>query len=215
MRRLAVLALAGVMMVPAPAAAQSPEVATSRVLCITVTGAPDAVTPGSLLAGLLNGSISLDAVGDCPPSPTETPQPVGVTGAWIVGEIERDPLTDEPTAAAGLFAEDENGVGLVIRCRPGKETEAFINWGEYLGSDPPRVTTRLDDDEPKERTWNASTDSRSTFYPLDPIEFIESLFGRRRLVAQTTPFNEAPKTVVFTLAGVEEAVANVREACGW
>jgi type VI secretion system protein VasI len=30
-----------------------------------------------------------------------------------------------------------------------------------------------------------------------------------------TPYGESPVTVTFTLAGIEQAVATLQEACGW
>ena len=55
----------------------------------------------------------------------------------------------------------------------------------------------------------------SSYYPQDELAFIEDLFGATRLAAQADPWNAAPMTVVFPVAGIEAAVGNVRSACGW
>jgi hypothetical protein len=53
-----------------------------------------------------------------------------------------------------------------------------------------------------------------TNYGGPDTAFIESLFGETRLVAQLTS-ESGPVTAVFDIAGIEHAVANVRETCGW
>lgn len=73
MRRLATLAITAALLVPGAAAAQDGD---TRQVCVTVTGAPADVTAGALLAGLLNGSITLDAVSAQCEAPT-TPPVVG------------------------------------------------------------------------------------------------------------------------------------------
>jgi hypothetical protein len=41
------------------------------------------------------------------------------------------------------------------------------------------------------------------------------MFRETQFIARTTPDGRAPITATFDISGVENAVANVREACGW
>jgi type VI secretion system protein VasI len=140
-------------------------------------------------------------------------------GDWDIGDLEQDPLTDEATAIAMLEAESGANrfgtpIGLLIRCSNGS-TELFIAWQDYLGSDSPRVQSRIGDAKPSDMRWNLSTSSDSTFYPKDAVAFVKSMFGESQFVAQTQPYSEGNVTAVFNITGIEEAVVNVREACGW
>ena len=129
-------------------------------------------------------------------------------------------MTDEPTANVALAASSGtsafgNPIMLIVRCARG-ETEVFVSWNDYLGSDSlVPVSVRVDDGSVTDDFWYASTDNTATFYPDDEITFINRLSWAQRLVLQTTPYNEGPTTAVFDLAGMENAIANVREACDW
>lgn len=105
-------------------------------------------------------------------------------------------------------------IALILRCKSNK-TEAYINWQDYLGSDA-YVTTRIGDQDARNRKWSLSTDSQATFYPGGgDISFIKRLMDSDRLVAQVTPYNESPVTAVFDIRGLEEEIEPLREACNW
>ena len=185
-------------------------------------------------AGLADGTIQVVEVVPCaedlvlaespaveePVGDEDTDDAVSATsGDWVIGDIESDPLTDEPTALLGLISESgTNAFGdpitLLIRCRNG-ETDLFISWGDYLGSGPARVTTRVGYGEPRARRWSLSTDGTATFLTGDAISFVKNLIGETSLVAQTQPYREGNSKALFDLTGIEDALVNVREACNW
>lgn len=137
--------------------------------------------------------------------------------AWMV-DTSTNPLDDSKTVILQNEATEGgtrwgNKPTLVLRCQSNK-TNAYINWGDYLG-DRPKVTTRLGDQPAETRYWTSSTDDRATFFPGNDVAFIKSLMEVDRLVAQVTPYNESPVTAVFNLAGLTDEIVPLQEACGW
>lgn len=226
MRELIALGAAGMLIVGGsiPVAAQT---ATARPvdtpLCLVVRAAPDIdlENPVVVQTQIATGAIEVTDVVPCDGAaePTAAP-PAGDTGMWVVGDIETDPLTDAPTAVLSLDASSGanafgNAITLVIRCSNG-DTELYAVWGDYLGSDTlVSVDTRVGDDEVSHDLWSSSTDNTATFYWGDVVPFVRRLMAADRLVLKTTPYNASPVTAVFDLAGMENALANVREACDW
>ena len=137
--------------------------------------------------------------------------------SWEVSE-DINPLDDSKTVTMALAAtEGVNSHGqppvLLIRCKS-KETEVFVAWRDYLGSEA-QVTTRIGQLEPKTQRWSMSTDSKATFYPGNDVQFVRSWIGQPRLVVRVTPYNENPVVAVFDLTSLEEALKPLREVCGW
>jgi hypothetical protein len=224
MRRL-ILLVAAILAVGPTAiadAARQPE----AQLCVTVIGAPDDVTPDELTSGIVDGSYVVASVRPCArdhdpgdggaptPEPTALP-PRSDTGQWVVNPIERDPLTDEPVTATWVFADGSSRIALVIQCATRRQTQVYIFWDAFLDLRSARITTRIDDQQPIPQSWPVDEPGTSSYYPNDELAFIGELFGATRLAAQATPWNAEPITVVFPVAGIEAAVANVRSACGW
>ena len=154
------------------------------------------------------------------PTPTKTPKPtltpLPQTGEWETTK-SLDPLTDKPSITAVLKANDKQRLGLILRCKNG-EVDLFITWGDYLGSDDPKVTWRIDDERPKTRSWSLSTNKAGTFYPsmingITPGAFIAQLAAADRFVVQVTPYNEGPVTAVFDLKGIDVIAPQVLELC--
>lgn len=140
-------------------------------------------------------------------------------GSWVI-KADSNPLDDTRTVTALLPASDGRAgrsgvpVTLVLRCMGG-ETDAFIVWNDFLGTQGVEVTTRIGTEASETLSWSLSSDSSATFYPRDEQAFLIRLTAAERLVAQTTPYNESPNTVTFPLDGASEAVAQIRGACGW
>jgi type VI secretion system protein VasI len=197
-------------------------------LCVTVIGAPDDVTAQELTEGIGDGTYTIASVHPCSeeprpdprgpkgPGPDPTPAvPTSSTGQWVVNPIETDPLTDESVAGTWVFADGSATVALIVQCLGRGQTKVSIFWTEFLDLTAARITTRIDDEEPATQGWPVDELGTTSYYPTDELAFLGSLFGKSRLVAQTTPWNENPMTVVFPITGIENAVANVRQACGW
>lgn len=140
------------------------------------------------------------------------------SGPWTVSE-ETNPLDDTKTVA--LMNEAQSGLTslgnrptLILRCRS-NETEVYINWDEYLGSDRPVVTYRIGEASEQQRRWNPSTDDDATFYPGNHIALIKQLMKVDRFVARVQPYDESPVTAVFKMGNLQEQITPLREACHW
>jgi hypothetical protein len=201
--------------VAAPVAAQ-----TDTPLCLRVQAAPDVdLTDASVVqAGeiLVTDVVPCDAV--IPPVESGTPVSDVGTGAWVVGPVEVDPMTDERRARASLVAESGavwygDPYTLTIACADGS-TQLTATWHWQLG--PERlinVNTRIGDGEVTTEPW--FNEGQATGYGHVDSDFVESLFGETRLALQIEVPDEGPAIADFDITGIENAVANVREACGW
>lgn len=137
-----------------------------------------------------------------------------------------NPLDDSTTTIALLFENAERkGFGekrgsLIIRCRS-NETDVYISWGKYLGNDSgsiyeetKNITLRLDNQKATTTSWDVSTDNEATFAPK-AIPLAREIATASRMVAQTIPFGESPRTLEFDLTGAADAVKGVAETCNW
>lgn len=144
----------------------------------------------------------------------------GKIGKWQV-HTEVSPIDDSTNAYAVLKSENIVGKGyraqhttLNLRCKE-DETNAYLTWNDYLGSDSIMVLTRLDKNKAKTVRWNLSTDNQATFVSGGDISFIKSLLGHKKFLAQLTPYNESPVMAVFDIEGIEEAIKPIQKACHW
>lgn len=79
------------------------------------------------------------------------------------------------------------------------------------------VTYRLDEQKAETRSFDASTDSTALglWRGGSSIPFAKSLLGKGRLIVRFTPFGLSPAEYTFNLSGVDNAVQQVRQQCGW
>jgi hypothetical protein len=139
------------------------------------------------------------------------------TGLWEM-KVEIDPVTDEKKFIFVLEADAgrsryQKGVYLIIR-HSGERTEAFVNWGDYLGSEV-QVTERVGSGEPLTRLWGLSTDKTASFYPSGDLAFVQSLLEEDSLVLRTTPYNSNPVTAVFDIRGLKNVAEQYDNELGW
>jgi type VI secretion system protein VasI len=138
---------------------------------------------------------------------------------WDVSETT-NPIDDSPTVILSLDAGSPMATALkgepslILRCKS-KETNLYIRWGSFLGSDEVAVTTRIGREPASRKSWTLSTDNQASFYPGSPIGFIKQLMAADTLVAMTTPYSESPVTATFAIAGLSEKIEPLRKACGW
>lgn len=151
------------------------------------------------------------------PAPASEPatRPEQEPGYWRLTESV-DPIDDSETTTALVMANGGRSLGpnLAVRCAQ-DETAAFINWTDYLGSaNPVNVVVRWNDETARTEQWGASTDHTATF-ARQPIAFVRALMEHDRLVVRTTPYNEAPATLVFDLTSGSKrfALETIREKC--
>jgi type VI secretion system protein VasI len=153
--------------------------------------------------------------------PQEKPVEVTDTGEWDV-KVSVNPIDDSKTVRLLLVAQSGRSswrgpVTLIARCKSG-ETDVFIMWRDFLGSDNPRVLTRIGKQKALETTWSLSTDSTATFH-TNPVVFLKRILWETAestsLVAQTTPYNENPVTAIWDTSGLVNAIKPLRETCNW
>ncbi|MCM2303552.1 MAG: type VI secretion protein [Elusimicrobia bacterium] len=149
-----------------------------------------------------------------------SPQPVKTNvkniGKWMV-RSEKNPIDDSTTASASLEATGSHSkwdkpITLVLRCKSGK-AEAYIIWQEYLGSDSAAVLARIGQADAQSEEWPLSSDNTSTFYPGDTITFFGNLIKEAKFIAQVTPYSESPRTAIFDLRGIKNAIRPVLDTC--
>ena len=138
-------------------------------------------------------------------------------GKWQTS-TEVDPLNDKNVYLATLTATNgrskwDKPISVTVRCSD-NETELFINWNDFLGSDA-YTTIRVDKEKATKANWTLSTDKVAAFYPGTPIGVLKKLSGSKSLIASVTPYNESPVTAVFDTSGAEAAFADIRKGCGW
>ena len=150
--------------------------------------------------------------------PENSPQPSTVEGSgdWVISESV-DPFDDTATITAILASENASNylserVTMVLRCKSG-QTEAYINWHEYLGSTAV-VTDRIDKAPTERLGWQLSTDSQASFRPR-ARKFMESLAEATTYLAQVTPYNESPVSASFNVLGAKEVIGRIKTACSW
>lgn len=104
-------------------------------------------------------------------------------------------------------------VSLTARCKS-LDVEVLIRWGEYLGLEKTAVLTRIGNAPATEAEWPLSTNNQATFFPDGgDVQFLRALLPEQRLIAQVTPHSESPRTAIFSLVGISEAIKPIQEAC--
>ncbi|MGH8501036.1 MAG: type VI secretion system-associated protein TagO [Gammaproteobacteria bacterium] len=105
---------------------------------------------------------------------------------------------------------------LWIRCQDNR-TSLYVAWDAYLGTYYADVRYRVDSAPVGTESWLLADDKEAAGLWNDAaaIPFIKALFGGEELVMNVTPYNDRVLTGQFELAGIEQAIAPVREVCGW
>ncbi|MFV2062846.1 MAG: hypothetical protein ACC726_04945 [Chloroflexota bacterium] len=141
------------------------------------------------------------------PAPIEPgDETVFYTGAWVVGPIEVDPLTDSLGAQTYVPARPGSSAKLVVACAEGA-TDVNINWGRNVTGSLADVKLRIDQGDVLEDQWLVLGESTVQFFAED---LVTSLFGHSELVAGV-----GADRAIFDITGIEDAVERVRKACRW
>jgi len=141
----------------------------------------------------------------------------GRVGNWTVSR-ETDPISDQKGVTFLLEAEG-GGLfdtrNLIIRCKRG-ELDLYVSPHEYLGEGNDQITIRLGTDAPVEERWSGSSDHTALFHPGDraAIEaFVRSLARYDRAAFQVNPYDKAPLSMVFRLAGIAQVTQELWATC--
>lgn len=149
--------------------------------------------------------------------PQANPVPTKGVGKWEVAD-KTNPIDDTRTVVLVLVADQGkprlgDEIALIIRCQS-NQTDVYIDWEDYLGNEA-EVTSRIGNQKAQKQYWNLSTDSKATFFPGNPVDFINGMMQHNSFVAQVTPFSESPVTAVFDTTGLQNAIVPLRQTCGW
>ena len=134
-------------------------------------------------------------------------------GATVYGDSWRvqttvDPINDSQKISLRLDASSVTNAWwdvptLVLRYTDQKP-EVYIDWNQFIDTEPVRVTCRMDDESPETSTWSVSTDYTGTFYNGWFVRgFIRSLSTADQLAVRVTPYSESPVTAIFNLTGLQ------------
>lgn len=110
---------------------------------------------------------------------------------------------------------------LYIRCMEGRTALMLVTQGcdfspEAEGASG-LIQYRVDSLPPKSKFFTESTSGHALglWRGGTSEALIRQLFGHRDLVMQATPAGGMTQVARFKVAGIEEAIVPVREACGW
>jgi len=140
-------------------------------------------------------------------------------GRWDVS-VDSDPITDEKIVVASIPSNDFQTVYkgltvLLIRC-DNRKVEIYTAFDDYLGSESIAVTSRVDKDKPEIKKWSLSTNNQSAFHPrASNKKLLRRLFSAEQFVVRATPYNESPKTLIFDVKGIYNALEPHQNTCGW
>ncbi|MFE0756328.1 type VI secretion system-associated protein TagO [Inquilinus sp. NPDC058860] len=155
-----------------------------------------------------------------------SPVPQAPESKWVVQEqvskiddsknvflrlTSSEPITDRLGQPSDLV--------LWIACRE-RKTSLWIHFGGQFMADlngGGEVTYRIDKAAAKTRSFEESNSNEALglWNGIPAIAFIRELFGGTMLLIHATPFNENSVTAELPIAGLEEAIKPLREACRW
>ena len=139
--------------------------------------------------------------------------------AWQVKK-EENKMTDNTDVVAINRSPDvymrqgiERSTSMVIRCKENK-TEAYLSVSEYMGSDDPVVTVRLDGGKPQKRTWSGAEGGQAAFSPKS-VTFIKEMSSHKKMIVGFEPYGSTMQVVEFDLTGIDSVAKEIASACKW
>ncbi len=147
-------------------------------------------------------------------------------GDWV-SKITASPLDDTETVILSLKSDDDvrgaygsaGPADLFIRCRE-NTTSIYLIFNGHFMSDLQgrgRVDYRIDRQSPSRKNMDVSTDNKALglWSGGESIPWIKQLTEGERLYVRATPFSESQVEANFTIAGLDENIQLLREACNW
>jgi len=140
-------------------------------------------------------------------------------GSWIT-KSETNKMTDQTDFVAINTSPDiynkagsSRETSLVLRCSENK-TEVYLSFSDYMGSDSPRVTIRLDGGKPVKKAWGGGEGGDAAFAP-QPIQFIKELAKHKKVIFGFEPYGTTMQVVEFDLSETDKVMENLSQACKW
>ena len=151
--------------------------------------------------------------------------PPSEVGLWTVRESQ-DPIDDSKVISMSLSSTKGTSsrgepIIFIARCKS-NETDAFVVWNEYVGSDTrssygksKTIQVRIDDQPSQTQTWGVSTDNEATFAPGWPGTMLKQMVNGEQLTLRMTPHGENPVTAIFDLKGMRPHLEKLAQTCNW
>lgn len=138
----------------------------------------------------------------------------------LVDQVDVYLTTDSRDVAPIDYGEPQRG-RFQIRCRANVTTATFWIGGNYLSDYGVygEVIYRIDNRAAQTMRGEVTADGEhiGLLSGATAIPFVKALFGAENLLISVRPVNQndTPVELEFTIAGLEEAVAELRRACSW
>jgi len=108
---------------------------------------------------------------------------------------------------------------LTLRCLENKTAVVFQFAGAFMADIQGYgdITYRIDDKKAQTRSFVESTNNESLglWSGGSSIPFIKALFGAKTLYVRAVPYNENPVEAEFNVAGLDDHIGELRQACRW
>lgn len=141
------------------------------------------------------------------------------TGAWVT-KSKTNKMTDETDfVALNTSSDTYNKDGLtrettlVLRCASNK-TDAYLSFHDFMGSDDPYITMRLDGGKPTKKIWDGGEGGDAAFSP-QAVSFIKELSKHKKAIFGFEPYGSTMQVVEFDLTGIDKVAESLSEACKW
>ena len=138
-------------------------------------------------------------------------------GKWEVVK-STDPISDEVSVSITLTAND-SGIAFGVLCNERSAAVAAI-WQDYLSGEEiggvkyQPILYRVGNAQPASDMWEILEDPKITRTTM-PREFLAEVRASNRLVLETQPYKELPKTAVFDTTGLTEVLKANSPECDW
>ena len=113
---------------------------------------------------------------------------------------------------------DRVRVTMTVTCRE-NVTSLWFNFGGHFMSDYQygTITYRVDDKKAKRKKFRESTNNEALglWNGGSSIPFLKLIMSGKHLLVRATPYSESAIDSEFEIAGLENALKPLREACGW
>jgi type VI secretion system protein VasI len=198
------------------------------VLCLFLAAAPAiaANDGGAACAKITSDEARLTCYDMIFKKSVETSTSADAASAWTA-RVETSKIDDTKNVfvTADSLEASPNPYGqatkswMMISCRE-NTTSLYINFAGHFMSDlqgKGTVTYRIDKNPAARQSFRESNDHSvlGLWNGGTAIPFIKRLLGANSLLVRATPFSDSTVTAEFSLAGLENALKPLREACRW
>lgn len=97
-----------------------------------------------------------------------------------------------------------------------KRTRVLFDFQNYMGRENVRLLYRIDQDGIKNAT--ASVSEKGTVFGWwngEGVKLLKSAIGKKELVVSAPPWGQGDIEAVFPIEGIDLALNDIRQSCGW